>query len=105
MWEHLRLGSRLWEIHAWFKMRRAVFREERAALQAAITAVPKLGMNFFGLHTYPEGGVGPEPLTWIGTPDDVAADGSVKFSDRARHPLTLSASDRAGSRRLVDPWR
>ncbi len=25
-----------------------------------------MGMNFFALHTYPEGGVGPEPTTWIG---------------------------------------
>ena len=34
--------------------------------KAILGQLPKLRMNFFGLHTYPEGGVGPEPLTWIG---------------------------------------
>jgi hypothetical protein len=40
----------------------------------------KLRMNFLGLHCYPEGGVGPEPLVWIGLTRDLAADGRVKFS-------------------------
>ena len=30
--------------------------------KAVLGQLPKLRMNFFGLHTYPEGGVGPEPL-------------------------------------------
>ena len=34
--------------------------------KAILAQLPKLRMNFFGLHTYPQGGVGPEPLTWIG---------------------------------------
>ena len=34
--------------------------------KAILAQLPKLRMNFFGLHTYPEGGVGPEPTVWIG---------------------------------------
>src|SRR3990170_2954116 len=34
--------------------------------KAVIAQLPKLRMNFFGLHTYPQGGVGPEPTVWIG---------------------------------------
>jgi hypothetical protein len=34
--------------------------------KAVIGQLPKMGMNFFGLHTYPESGVGPEPIVWIG---------------------------------------
>lgn len=45
----------------------------------------KLKMNFFGLHTYPEGGVGPEPLVWIGLKEDINPDGSVKTAYPARH--------------------
>ncbi len=29
--------------------------------KAVIAQLPKMRMNFFGLHTYPQGGVGPEP--------------------------------------------
>ena len=35
---------------------------------AYIAQLPKLRMNFLGLHNYPEGGVGPEPGVWIGHP-------------------------------------
>lgn len=45
-----------------------------------IGQLPKLKMNFIGLHTYPEGHVGPEPTVWIGTKDNVNEDGTVKFS-------------------------
>ena len=44
-----------------------------------------MGMNFFGLHTYPENSVGPEPLAWIGRPEDILDGGNVKFSYPARH--------------------
>ena len=47
---------------------------------AILSQLPKLGMNFFGLHCYPEGGVGPEPLVWIGQPQDADAQGQVSFS-------------------------
>jgi len=40
----------------------------------------KMRLNFLGLHCYPQGGVGPEPLVWIGLPQDVHADGTVGFS-------------------------
>ena len=58
------------------------------AYQAILGQLPKLRMNFFGLHTYPEGGVGPEPLVWIGRPADLNADGTVKASYPSRHFTT-----------------
>lgn len=58
--------------------------------KAVLGQLPKMGMNFFGLHTYPEGGVGPEPLVWIGLQEDVAADGSVSASYPTRHFTTDS---------------
>jgi hypothetical protein len=47
---------------------------------AYVAQLPKMRMNFYGLHCYPEGHVGPEPLVWIGQPGDVDKDGTVKFS-------------------------
>ena len=44
--------------------------------RAIIGQLPKLGMNFFGLHTYPEGIA--EPAVWIGTDADLRPDGLVK---------------------------
>ena len=52
----------------------------RDGYKAILGQLPKLGMNFFGLHTYPEGGVGPEPLVWIGLKQDRDEQGAVKFS-------------------------
>ena len=34
--------------------------------KSVLTQLPKMGMNFFGLHTYPEGGPNAEPTVWIG---------------------------------------
>lgn len=59
-----------------------------ADYKAIFAQLPKLKMNFFGLHTYPEGSVGPEPLTWIGLPEDVNPDGTVKSAYPARHFTT-----------------
>ncbi len=56
--------------------------------KAVLAQLPKLGMNFFGLHTYPEGNVGPEPLTWIGPESELNADGTVKKAYPARHFTT-----------------
>ena len=53
--------------------------------KAVFSQLLKLKMNFFGLHTYPEGGVGPEPLVWIGLREDINPDGSVKTAYPARH--------------------
>jgi len=47
---------------------------------AYIAQLPKLRMNFLGLHDYPEGGVGPEPGVWIGQPADLGERGAVGFS-------------------------
>ncbi len=47
---------------------------------AYVEQLPKMRMNFLGLHCYPEGGVGPEPLVWIGSPSDCDERGGVKFS-------------------------
>jgi hypothetical protein len=52
----------------------------------------KLRMNFFGLHTYPEGGVGPEPLTWIGRKEDLAGAGGVKAAYPSRHYTTVGGA-------------
>jgi hypothetical protein len=45
----------------------------------------KMRMNFVGLHTYPfhNKDLGPEPTVWIGLPEDVNADGTVKVADHA----------------------
>ncbi len=57
--------------------------------KAIIGQLAKLRMNFIGLHTYPEGGVGPEPTVWIGAAADVAEDGSVTFSSKSSYQNTL----------------
>ena len=45
----------------------------------------KMRMNFVGLHCYPfnDKDLGPEPLVWVGLPEDVNADGTVKRSDES----------------------
>ncbi len=60
--------------------------------RAVLSQLPKMRMNFFGLHTYPEGGVGPEPLVWIGPPDDAWYDVFVRHSYPARHFTTLNGT-------------
>jgi hypothetical protein len=57
--------------------------------RAVIGQLPKLGMNFFGLHTYPEKGPNAEPTVWIGLPEDVGGDGRVQFSYGASYQNTL----------------
>jgi hypothetical protein len=58
--------------------------------RAIISQLPKMGMNFIGLHNYHRwSGItdkknnipqGPEPNVWIGLPEDVNNDGSVRWS-------------------------
>jgi hypothetical protein len=55
------------------------------AYRAVLAQLPKLRMNFFGLHTYPEGGVGPEPTVWIGPKEAVRSNGEVTASYPSRH--------------------
>ncbi len=56
--------------------------------KAVLAQLPKMGMNFFGLHTYPEGPVGPEPAVWIGPRDEIGLDGEVDSSYPSRHFTT-----------------
>ena len=53
--------------------------------KSVVSQAAKMRMNFIGLHTYPfqNKDLGPEPTVWIGLPEDVNADGSVKRSDVA----------------------
>ena len=60
--------------------------------KAVIGQLPKMRMNFFGLHTYPQGGVGPEPTVWIGLPGDFNKDGTVNFSYPSRHFTTANTT-------------
>jgi len=59
--------------------------------KAIISQLPKMRMNFIGLHTYPEGGVGPEPTVWIGQPGDVGEDGKVAFAYSSRWLNTMGS--------------
>lgn len=47
---------------------------------AYVAQLPKLRMNFLGLHTYPESDHGPEPAVWIGQPGDFGSGGKVAFA-------------------------
>jgi hypothetical protein len=60
--------------------------------KAYLAQLAKLRMNFLGMHCYPEGNVGPEPLIWIGHPDDIAADGSVTVSPPSRWASTRGSA-------------
>ena len=73
-----------WNCRTWTRResrcsRRGAFNRSTISRRARIGGMPRttrrsslscrrLRMNFFGLHTYPEGGVGPEPTVWIGSP-------------------------------------
>jgi len=56
-----------------------------------IGQLPKLRMNFIGLHNYPEGRkeFRTEPGVWIGQPSDIGRNGKVKFSYPAAYHNTL----------------
>ncbi len=53
--------------------------------KSVLSQLLRLKMNFIGLHTYPEGGIGPEPLVWIGAKEDLGLRGNVKDAYPARH--------------------
>jgi hypothetical protein len=67
-----------------------------------ISQLTKLGMNFIGLHTYPQYSTteekarderqGPEPTVWIGLPKDVHPDGTVAWA----YPTTYAHTHRPG---------
>jgi len=66
--------------------------------KAILGQLPKMRMNFFGLHTYPQGGVGPEPTTWIGVADDIGQGPKVKSSYPSRHFTTANPTGAWGYR-------
>jgi hypothetical protein len=56
---------------------------------AILGQLPKLGMNFFGLHTYPENRPNAEPTVWIGLPEDAGTKGRVKSSYPSSYQNTI----------------
>ena len=56
---------------------------------AIIGQLPKLRLNFFGLHTYPEENPNAEPTVWIGLSDDIGQIGKVKFSYPSSYMNTM----------------
>lgn len=56
--------------------------------RAVISQLPKLGMNFFALHTYPEGRPNAEPTVWIGPRRDHGPSGEVKAAYPASYQNT-----------------
>jgi hypothetical protein len=69
----------------------------RDTYKAIIGQLPKMGMNFLGMHTYPESCVGPEPLVWIGPPGETGDGKHVKASYPSRHYSTLGANGSWGN--------
>ncbi len=60
----------------------------RLQYRTVLSRLPKLRMNFFGLHTYPPGDKGPEPTVWIGRKKNINEDGSVRHSYSSSHYTT-----------------
>ncbi|MFO1475399.1 MAG: hypothetical protein U1F98_01950 [Verrucomicrobiota bacterium] len=56
---------------------------------AILAQLPKLRMNFIGLHTYPEGGPNAEPTVWIGPPSEIGDGARVKASYPSSYANTL----------------
>jgi hypothetical protein len=52
-----------------------------------IAQLPKMRMNFIGLHTYPEGIA--EPTVWIGQSSDIGPGGTVRFAYPASYQNTM----------------
>ncbi|MGD0782182.1 MAG: hypothetical protein ABSA30_04890, partial [Candidatus Aminicenantales bacterium] len=60
--------------------------------QTILTQLPKLKMNFFGLHTYPEKNPNAEPAVWIGLAEDSGTVGRVSFSYPSSWQNTLRSN-------------
>jgi len=69
---------------------------------AILSQLPKLRMNFFGLHTYPEGGPNAEPTVWIGPPSEIGEGGKVKFSYPSSYQNTLRGNWGYASKKTSD---
>ena len=77
--------------------------------KAVLAQLPKLGLNFFGLHTYPENpskahGATPnaEPTVWIGRREDFRPDGSVAAAYPASYQNTARGNWGYESKRTSD---
>ena len=57
--------------------------------QGVIGQLPKLRMNFLGLHTYPENAPNAEPTVWIGPAAEAGAGGQVEASYASSYQNTL----------------
>ncbi len=55
---------------------------------AILAQLPKMRLNFFGLHTYPEGNPNAEPTVWIGRAADIREDGQVAAAYPASYQNT-----------------
>ncbi|MEI8042463.1 MAG: malectin domain-containing carbohydrate-binding protein [Verrucomicrobiota bacterium] len=62
--------------------------------EAVIAQLPKLRMNFIGLHTYPERWDDAEPTVWVGLPGDSDKRGRVAFSNPSAYFTTLQIPER-----------
>jgi hypothetical protein len=69
---------------------------------AVIGQLPRLRMNFIGLHTYPENAPNAEPTVWIGLTKDTAPDGRVRSSYPASYMNTMRGNWGYASERTSD---
>ena len=71
--------------------------------KAYCSQLAKLRMNFMGLHCYPEDEevLSIEPTVWIGLPEDVNPDGTVRFS----YPCTWTSVSRGGIAAFYAPTK
>ena len=60
--------------------------------KAILLQLPKLRMNVFGLHTYPEKNPNAEPTVWIGLPGEFDAGGNVTASYPSSYQNTLRSN-------------
>lgn len=69
---------------------------------AVLAQLPKLGMNFFGLHTYPEGHPNAEPTVWIGRAKEADQWGRVRAAYPASYQNTLRGNWGYAARKTSD---
>jgi len=60
--------------------------------KTVLVQLPKLRMNVFGLHTYPEKNPNAEPTVWIGLPGEFDAAGNVTASYPSSYQNTLRSN-------------
>jgi hypothetical protein len=60
--------------------------------KAVLGQLPKLRMNFFGLHTYPEKNPNAEPTVWIGLSDEFDKNGRVQAGYPSSYQNTMRSN-------------